>query len=119
MRYLLAILILCSSGCSAAPLQVSLSPEAVSQANEVYNPLIETAFCVSSNGIHNVVTGGPFSCDMPICDRADIVFHTHAIFSESGANFLDWSVWGKYKARYGNDLYGVMAGRDIFLVYER
>ena len=117
MQKLLLCLLL--SSCAGAPINMNIAPKAMVEMNSIYNPVVEKSWCLTSSGIQNVLTGGPFSSPMPICNRADIVMHSHPIYAESEANFLDWGVWGEYKNRYGNDLYGVMAGENSFKFYER
>lgn len=115
----LLISILFMAGCAGQPIAMNLNPNAIAQANEIYSPFIEKSFCVSGAGIHNVLIGGPFSSPIPLCNKGDIVMHTHPSYAESGANFLDCGVWGEYQKRYGNTLFGVMAGKNDFRIYHR
>jgi hypothetical protein len=73
-----------------------------------YESFVEKGFCMTQSGeVHNVLPGGAMSSPMPLCNRADIVMHTHPCWAERMANFADFHVWDIYHARYGNDLYGV------------
>jgi hypothetical protein len=48
---------------------------------------------------------------MPLCNQTDIVMHTHPIWAEQCANFVDYAVWTEYSHRYGNTLFGVSGDR--------
>lgn len=118
MKRLVLGLLLFSS-CASAPIQMNIANTATSQMNSLYNPFLEKAWCLNSSGVQNIIIGGPITCPMPLCARADIVMHSHPVFGEATANFLDWHVWGKYKEIYGNTTFGIMVGKDRFLFYER
>lgn len=73
-----------------------------------YESWTEKGYCMTDGGdVHNVQIGGAMSSPMPLCNRADIVMHTHPVWAERMANFLDYGVWEEYHKRYGNTLYGV------------
>ena len=112
------ILLLFLAGCAGTPIDYKLSPEIVSQMNEVYNPLVEKGFCVSDK-VYNVQTWWlSFICPMPVCKPESIVFHTHPILTEPGANFFDLAMFEEYNRCYGNTLFGVMYGKGRYKVYE-
>jgi hypothetical protein len=97
---------------------MEVSPVALKQMNSIYSPWVEKAFCVKESGIFNVLTGSYLMSPMPICDKEDIVFHTHPPF-ETETNIYDWYMWGLYKERYGNKYFGVMHGKGKYNIYER
>jgi hypothetical protein len=43
--------------------------------------------------------------------------HTHPVWAERVANFVDFGVWEEYHKRYGNRLYGV-SGNGWVRIYE-
>lgn len=95
-----------------------LPAEVVPQVNALYQPFRETGFCLGPDGPHNIHVGSWMSSPMPICNPGDIVFHTHPVWAEKGANFVDLHVWGIYRKRYGHTRYGIVLGLDDFKVYE-
>lgn len=114
----LVVLILLSSGCAVGYKQVNieLSPLAKSQVSELYNPVMEKGFCLHPiKGVSNVLNGGPFWSDMPLCNKDDFVMHTHPVFCEPGPNFIDGMGWDEYGKRYGNEVYGVVGIGGILL----
>lgn len=118
MRIANILLFLLLVGCAGTPIDHKLSPEIVSQMNEVYNPLIEKGFCVSDR-VYNIQTWYlSFVCPMALCEKDSIVFHTHPILSELGANFFDIAMFEEYNRCYGNTLFGVMYGSGQYKIYE-
>ena len=95
-----------------------LPAEVVPQVNALYQPYRETGFCLGPDGPHNIHVGSWMSSPMPICNPHDIVFHTHPVWAEKGANFWDLHVWSIYRERYGHTRYGIVLGPDDFKVYE-
>ena len=89
------------------------------QSQELYQNWREIGFCLKHSGAYyNIQQGGFMSSPVPLCNECDIVTHTHPIWAERGANFLDFSVWQKYHDRYGNTLFGVLCSGGEFKFYE-
>lgn len=112
----ISVLVGCANG-----RMMTLNSGQVDAVNKVYDPLIERAFCLKSDGIWNIREGGIMTCEMPLCNRSDIVVHTHPQWAEKDVPYLsiDWVSWGEYKKRYGNDLFGLMIGPGEIKLYER
>jgi len=113
---LLILLSSCSIGYRVIP-NYYLNKDVITQMNFLYDPWMEKGFCVSSYEVHNILDGGWMSYPLPICNFTEIVFHTHPIWAENGANILDGLIWDEYNRRFGNKKYGVMLGIDEFKVY--
>ena len=88
------------------------------EMSSIYEPFIEKGFCLSPSGIYNIQVGGWMSAPMPLCNKSDTVMHTHPIWAEQFANFIDFIVWEEYYKLYGNVLFGV-EGKGWVKVYER
>ena len=83
-----------------------------------YSGWVEKGYCMDfGGGVSNVLVGGVMSSPMPLCGRSDIVMHTHPVWAERVANFVDFGVWEEYWKRYGNRLYGV-SGNGWVKIYE-
>ena len=91
----------------------------VKQVSLPYNPTIEIAFCLSPSGPHNLLIGGSTSCPMPLCNRADIIVHSHPSWAEGFANFIDAIVWSEYNRRYGNEFFGILLSSEELLIYQK
>lgn len=104
------LLLLCSS-CATNFIQVNVdvSPPIMQQIVDEYNPVVEKGFCVSlDKGVYNVVYGNPIFSTMPLCNRSDIVMHTHPVWGEPWASFIDDNGWSEYQTLYGNLIYGIV-----------
>ena len=83
-----------------------------------YDGWVEKGYCMGMDGsVSNVLVGGVMSSPVPLCKRGDIVMHTHPVWGERTANFVDFGVWEEYWKRYGNRMYGV-SGNGWVKVYE-
>ncbi len=101
---------------SCAPLmyKAGTTPE----MKKLYKPWQEIGFCLTRTGkIQNIQLGGWMTAPIPICNKSDIVMHTHPVWGEPMANFWDVYIWGEYKKVYGVKEYGVMKYR-WYKVYE-
>ena len=117
MKVFLILLFL--AGCAGRPIPYTLPPHVEKQMEEIYAPWKEKGFCVCPvHGIYNVQAGSLFFSPMPICGSGAIVFHSHPVIGERGANFLDWHVWKIYQSRYGHDLYGVLLSGGEYKIYQ-
>ena len=92
-------------------------PTVVQQVNALYQPFREVGFCLNAGGPHNIHVGSWMSAPMPICYPGDIVFHTHPVWAEQWASFVDLHVWKIYRKRYGHTQYGIMFRPDKFKIY--
>jgi len=83
--------------------------DTTSEMKAIYKPLQEISFCLSAHGdIYNVLQGGLMSSHMPLCQKDATVIHSHPVWGEPFPNFWDSNSWKKYKARYGNEYFGIM-----------
>jgi len=97
-------------GC-ALPIQIL---KTTSNQEKIYRPYQEIAFCLSPGGrIYNILYGGFMSVPMPFCQSKDIPVHSHSIFSENFANFLDIQTWKNYRKKFGHTKFGLMIRNKI------
>jgi hypothetical protein len=123
MKKLIMILLMCIlvSGCAInyKTVDVNIKSEVMDQMMAEYNPVLEKGFCMDlDKGVHNIIMGGPAWSEMPLCNRTDIVMHTHPIFGEPWASIIDEMGWTEYTSRYGNTTYGIV-GFGWIKFYER
>jgi hypothetical protein len=94
-----------------------LEQNIMEQMNNLYDPITEKSFCLSSKGIHNVIEGNFISVPLPLCNKTDMVVHTHGYLSENNPTNVDERTWNKYKEMYGNWVFGIMLGPNKLKVY--
>jgi len=112
MKTLIILLFLLLSCCGFRQVQIDVIPKIE------YQSWTEIGYCMKESGeTYNVLVGSSTSAPMPLCNRADIVMHTHPVWAERFANFWDFHVWQIYRKRYGNLLYGV-SGKNWIEIYE-
>lgn len=84
----------------------------------LYRPWQEIGFCLLPDGqIRNIQIGTVMTAPIPICNKGDIVMHTHPIFADPFASPGDVSNWKEYKRVYGIREYGIMK-KHWYKVYE-
>lgn len=118
---LFVMLLLCS--CSTVKYQQIKPPELdqtiINQMSIIYDTDQEKSFCLSSKGIHNIIEGHFLSVDLPLCNRAEMVVHTHpdSFLGEKGPTNTDLKTWQTYKQKYGNWVFGIMTSSKTLKVY--
>ncbi len=119
---LVAVLLFCQ-GCTSRNFQGVRVIIASQAAQEIYNPVIEKAFCYCIDPVafpYNIHSGRLFAAPMVLCEENHIAVHAHPIYAIEGnhANVIDFKVWEECYQRYGKRVFGVMKGKKI-RVYER
>lgn len=102
MKLISFLLLMTIMGCG-----YQLTAIKVELPNGFYDQWSEKGFCWSQGKISNVHQGGIMSSPIPVCNSDAIVIHTHPVWAERGANFVDFAVWNEYRSIYGNELFGV------------
>jgi hypothetical protein len=87
--------------------------------NELYDKWREKGYCLAKDRVYNVQEGGMMSAPVPLCEKSDVVMHTHPLWAEKWANFVDVWVWEEYHRRYEGKRFGIMTGRDEWIMYEK
>lgn len=108
----------CASGYRVSE-WLNVDAQTLISLNALYDSWWEKGMCVAWDKVYNVQQGGWMTSPVPLCEKGDIVLHSHPWWGEPGANFNDVWVWDEYWKRYGNRKYGIMFGPDKFKVYER
>ena len=91
--------------------RIHLPESQVERIKSALHPLMERAFCLSPNGIYNVVDGSITGVMLPICacgEPGTIVMHTHPLWGEPGANFVDGWAFDVNHFVSGCQTYGVV-----------
>lgn len=101
----LCIIMLMLIGCSVHRINMTVP---LKTASNIYNPHKEKGFCMTCEGeIYNIHEGDYMSAPMPLCNKEDIVMHTHPPIDHIPSP-TDLYVWQKYHELYGNRLFGIM-----------
>jgi len=107
------------SGCAySTRVDMQFNNNVEAEMSELYSAIHEKSFCLGDNGIYNVLDGTLFSVVMPVCDKGDIVFHTHPMYAEPFPSFTDEDAWKKYRSLFGNKYYGILFSRTRYKIYK-
>lgn len=112
------LLILCACSCAySTRTDVQLNSDQTREMAELYSPWYEKTFCLGDDGVKNIIVGNILSAQLPLCDKNDVVFHTHPVFGEHFPNFIDEAAWKRYHKLYGNELYGILFSAESYKIY--